>query len=291
MQRTVSSEPGATFGYGALVQTLAVLSLKGGVGKTTAVLGLAGAALDRGLSTLVVDLDPQTNATVTLEPEATGRTLADVLADPKRDVVNAAIGRSAWSDDAESGGRLDVLVGTGEVAGHDHPEPGRNRLGRLRTALGRLDGQDGAPGPYDLVLIDCPPSLGQLTRSGLVAADRAMLIAEPSRFAVSGVRRAFEAVQNERDAHNPDLQPLGVVVNRVRPRSAEHVYRVDELRRIFGPLVLSPVLPERSAVEQAQGAAVPIQRWPTPGGREMTGAFDVLLERVLRSRSRRTSRR
>jgi cellulose biosynthesis protein BcsQ len=277
------------FGYGAHVQTLAVLSLKGGVGKTTTVLGLAGAALDRGLSTLVVDLDPQTNATVTLEPAPTEQTLADVLGDPKRAVVAAAVGRSAWSDDADRG-RLDVLVGTGDVAGHDHPEPGRNRLGRLRTALGRLDGTDGVPGPYDLVLIDCPPSLGQLTRSGLVAADRAMLIAEPSRFAVSGVRRAFEAVQSERDAHNPDLQPLGVVVNRVRPRSAEHEYRVDELRRIFGPLVLSPVLPDRSAVEQAQGAAVPIQRWPTPGGREMTAAFDSLLDRLLRSRGRRTSR-
>jgi cellulose biosynthesis protein BcsQ len=289
MRVTVSSEPGTAFRYGAHVQTLAVLSLKGGVGKTTTVLGLAGAALDRGLSTLVVDLDPQTNATVTLEPAATEQTLADVLGDPKRAVVGAAVGRSSWSTGADAG-RLDVLVGTGEVAGHDHPEPGRNRLSRLRTALGRLDGDDGGPGPYDLVLIDCPPSLGQLTRSGLVAADRAMLVAEPSRFAVSGVRRAFEAVQTERDAHNPELQPLGVVVNRVRPRSAEHEYRVDELRRIFGPLVLSPVLPDRSAVEQAQGAAVPIQRWPTPGGREMTAAFDALLDRVLRTRRRRTSR-
>jgi cellulose biosynthesis protein BcsQ len=114
-----------------------------------------------------------------------------------------------------------------------------------------------------------------------------MLVAEPSRFAVSGVRRAFEAVQSERDAHNPELQPLGVLVNRVRPRSVEHEYRVDELRRIFGPLVLSPVLPERSAIDQAQGAAVPIQRWPTPGGREMAVAFDSLLGRVLRARPRR----
>jgi chromosome partitioning protein len=267
------------------VQTLAVLSLKGGVGKTTTVLGLAGAALDRGLSTLVVDLDPQMNATVTLEPAATERTLADVFDDPRRPVLEAAVGRSAWTDDAE-GGRLDVLVGTGDVGRHDHPAPGRNRLGRLRTALSRLDGTGGGPGPYDLVLMDCPPSLGQLTRSGLVAAQRAMLVAEPSRFAVSGVRRAFEAVQSERDAHNPDLQPLGVLVNRVRPRSAEHEYRVEELRRIFGPLVLSPVLPERSAIDQAQGAAVPIQRWPTPGGREMTAAFDSLLGRILRARTR-----
>jgi cellulose biosynthesis protein BcsQ len=121
-----------------------------------------------------------------------------------------------------------------------------------------------------------------------VAADRALLVAEPSRFAVSGVRRAFEAVQNERDAHNAELQPLGVVVNRVRARSVEHDYRVGELRRIFGPLVLSPVLPDRSSIEQAQGAAVAIQRWPTPGGREMAAAFDALLDRALRSRRRRT---
>jgi chromosome partitioning protein len=267
------------------VQTLAVLSLKGGVGKTTTVLGLAGAALDRGLATLVVDLDPQTNATVTLEPAKTSATLSDVLDDSK--VVADAVGRSPWSEDAD-GGVLDVLVGAGDVARHDHPVPGRNRLGRLRQALSRLDGANGAPGPYDLVLLDCPPSLGQLTRSGLVAADRAMLVAEPSRFAVSGVRRAFEAVQNERDLHNPDLQPLGIIVNRVRPRSAEHEYRVQELRRIFGPLVLSPVLPDRSSVEQAQGAAVPIQRWPTPGGREMALAFDTLLDRTLRARRRRT---
>jgi cellulose biosynthesis protein BcsQ len=268
------------------VQTLAVLSLKGGVGKTTTVLGLAGAALDRGLSTLVVDLDPQTNATVTLEPAPTDRTVADVLDDPKRAVVAAAIGRSPWSDEAPGDARIDVLVGTGESARHDHPEPGRNPLGRLRTALSRLDGEDG-PGPYDLVLVDCPPSLGKLTRSGLVAADRALLVSEPSRFAVSGVRRAFEAVQSERDAHNPELQPLGIVINRVRPRSVEHEYRVEELRRIFGPLVLSPVLPDRSSVEQAQGAAVPIQRWPTPGGREISVAFDTLLDRVLRTRVRR----
>jgi cellulose biosynthesis protein BcsQ len=272
-------------GYGSAVQTLAVLSLKGGVGKTTTVLGLAGAALDRGLATLVVDLDPQTNATVTLEPAGATATLSDVLDDPK--AAAAAVGRSPWSDDVE-GGVLDVLVGTGDLGRHDHPQPGRNRLGRLRQALSRLTGAQDGPGPYDLVLLDCPPSLGQLTRSGLVASDRAMLVAEPSRFAVSGVRRAFEAVQNERDLHNAELQPLGIVVNRVRPRSPEHEYRVAELRRIFGPLVLSPVLPDRSSVEQAQGAAVAIQRWPTPGGREMANAFDALLDRVLRARPRRT---
>nr|BFE48929.1 hypothetical protein GCM10017745_23560 [Saccharothrix mutabilis subsp. capreolus] len=141
--------------------------------------------------------------------------------------------------------------------------------------------------PYQLVLLDCPPSLGQLTRSALVAADRALLVTEPTMFAVAGVQRAFEAVQAER-AHNADLQPLGVVVNRVRPRSHEHQFRIDELRDIFGPLVMPVALPDRLAVQQAQGACMPIHEWGTPGAREVALAFNLLLARILRiSRSRR----
>lgn len=268
------------------MRSVAVLSLKGGVGKTSVVLGLAGAAQQRGIRTLVVDLDPQCNATSTLEPGATESSVADVLADPKRSVLRRAIAPSAW------GGELDVLVGAEDVEAHNRPDPDAKRLGRLDRALSKLDTSRSADEPsYRLVLMDCPPSLGQLTRSSLVAADRAMLVTEPTIFAVTGVQRAFEAVQTEREQHNPDLQPLGVVVNRVRPRSMEHSYRVSELREIFGPLVLSTVLPDRSAVQHAQGACLPVQRWGTPGAREMAVAFDALLGRVLRTtRARRRAR-
>jgi cellulose biosynthesis protein BcsQ len=101
------------------------------------------------------------------------------------------------------------------------------------------------------------------------------------------VQRAFEAVQNERE-NNADLQPLGVVVNRVRPRSHEHQFRIEELRDIFGPLVMPVALPDRLAVQQAQGACMPIHEWGTPGAREVALAFNLLLARVLRvGRSRR----
>jgi chromosome partitioning protein len=224
-----------------------------------------------------VDLDPQGNCTATLDPGATKYTLADVLTDPRHSVLKDAIAPSAWGQD------LDVLVGGEDTEAHNRPDPDRAGLGLLDQALSKLDMMAaGSPAPYRLVLLDCPPSLGQLTRSALVAADRALLITEPTIYAVAGVQRAFEAVQAERE-HNPDLQPLGVVINRVRARSSEHSYRITELREIFGPLVLSTVLPDRSAVQQAQGSGLPIQRWGTPGAQEVSLAFDVLLARMLRT--------
>jgi len=73
------------------------------------------------------------------------------------------------------------------------------------------------------------------------------------------------------------------VVNRMRPRTTEQEYRLTELRELFGPLVLNPPLPDRAAVQQAQGAGVPIHQWPTAGAREIAGMFDALLDRLLRS--------
>jgi chromosome partitioning protein len=269
------------------VQVVAVLSLKGGVGKTTVVLGLAGAAMQRSLRTLVVDLDPQANATVALQPEPTGATIADVLDEPRLSTIRRAIGNSDWSED------VDVLVGSEANERHNHPEPNAKQLSRLARALERLGpAQSLDPGEepdvgYGLVIVDCPPSLGQLTRSALVAADRAVLVTDPTIFAVAGVQRAFEAVQSERINSNPRLQPLGVLINRVRSRSSEHAFRIAELRELFGPLVLSGYLPDRSAIQQAQGACVPIQHWDTPGAREASAVFNALLGRVMRSTNRR----
>ena len=270
---------------------VATLSLKGGVGKTTAALGLAGAAQMHGMRTLVVDLDPQANATVALDAGATTATVADVLDEPTRAVLRRAITPSGWGDE------VDVLVGAEQTERHNRPDPGAAQLGRLARAFSRLDGLHDEPGapdvePYRLVIVDCPPSLGQLTRSALAAAQRAVLVTDPTMFAVSGVQRAFDAVQTERERGNPDLQPLGVLINRVRPRNSEHEFRMAELRELFGPLVFSSVIPDRSAIQQAQGACLPIQRWDTPGAREVSAVFTALLGRVLRStrstRSRRT---
>ena len=282
---------------------VATSSLKGGVGKTTVALGLAGAAQVHGVRTLVVDLDPQANATVALDAGPTTATVADVLDSPTRTMLRRAITPSGWGEE------VDVLVGAEQTERHNRPDPGAAQLGRLTRALDRLadlddpdpdrdtdddtDDPDGgtpptrAAGPYRLVIVDCPPSLGQLTRGALAAADRALLVTDPTMFAVSGVQRAFDAVQTERQRGNHDLQPLGVLINRVRPRNTEHEFRISELRELFGPLVLTGVLPDRSAIQQAQGACMPIQRWDTPGAREASAVFTLLLGRVLRSDRRR----
>jgi chromosome partitioning protein len=285
------------------VQVVATLSLKGGVGKSTVALGLAGAALQHGVRTLLVDLDPQANATIALDAGPTTASVADVLDEPRWSVLQRAIAPSGWGEG------LDVLVGAEQTERHNHPDPSPKQLGRLSRAIQRLaqdeplrggrpidpDGDLDGPAhvdpidePYRLVVIDCPPSLGQLTRSALTAADRAVLVTDPTMFAVAGVQRAFDAVQTERQRGNPDLQALGVLINRVRPRNTEHEFRIAELRELFGPLVLSGMLPDRSAIQQAQGACLPIQRWDTPGAREASAVFTLLLGRVLRSdRARR----
>jgi chromosome partitioning protein len=251
------------------VLVVAVTSLKGGVGKTSVTLGLASAALEHGVRTLVIDLDPQGDTTMALQPSPTTGDVADVFADPGEYAVQAAIGLSAWAEDG-----LDVMVGSERSINHD--APGDGELDRLRYALSWVSG-------YDLVIIDCPPSLGSLTRAGLTAADRAVVVTEPGLFAVMAVSRALRTIDELRRGPAPGLQPLGIVVNRVRARSTEQAYRMAELTELYGPLVLSPTIPERAALQQAQGAARPIHSWPGAPADELSQVFDHLLARALRA--------
>ncbi|MDT7797148.1 MAG: hypothetical protein QOI78_581, partial [Actinomycetota bacterium] len=179
------------------VHTVAVLSLKGGVGKTTVALGVASAALRRGTRTLVVDLDPQGNATTSLDPPYTDATLADVLEDPTRETLTRAIAPSVWSED------VDVLVGAEELELLNDPDADSDRLANFSRALDELHREPLRETPYELVILDCPPSLGRLTKSALVAADSALIVTEPTMYAVAGARRALEAIENIRKELNP----------------------------------------------------------------------------------------
>jgi cellulose biosynthesis protein BcsQ len=264
------------------VIVVSVCSLKGGVGKTSITLGLASSALAKGVPTLVVDLDPQADATLALDVAGDAEVdVATLLGNPRRKTFDAAVTPSGW---VQEGQRLDVIPGSAESAAYDGRRSTERALSRLGQALRTSD-------DYRLVIIDCPPSFGGLTRSGLVASNRAMVVTEPALFSVTAADRALRAIDDLRRAIAPELQPLGVVVNRYRDRSPEHRYRVTELADMFGPLVLTPTIPERSALQQAQGASMPIHRWPGPAANELGGAFDAHLARVMRAESRPPRRR
>lgn len=258
------------------MHTVAVLSLKGGVGKTTVALGIASAALRRGTRTLVADLDPQGNATASLDPPLTESTLADVLETPHRAVLEKAIETSAWSD------LLDVLVGSEELELLNEPGPTGRRMENLSRALDEMHDKPRGD-PYELAILDCPPSLGRLTRSALIAADTALLVTEPTMYAVAGAERALEAIEAIRADQNPHLRPVGVLVNRLRVRSYEHQYRIAELRESFGRLVMPTAIPDRLAIQQAQGACTPIHEWHSPGAQEIALTFNMVLAKILRS--------
>lgn len=255
---------------------LSVSSLKGGVGKTSVTLGLASAAYSRGIPTLVVDVDPQADASTGLDvPVTTEVDIADVLAAPKSKILDRAVVPSGWVGDRP--GHIDVIPGSPRAAEFDRPSLTDRYLRRLKDAIAKVSSG------YRLVLIDCPPSLNGLTRAAWTASDRVLIVTEPGLFSVAAADRALRATEELRRRNAQSLQPLGIVVNRVRPNSREHAYRFNELKEMFGPLVIAPPLPERTVLQQAQGSARPIHSWPGRPAAELASAFDRILDRALRS--------
>lgn len=259
-----------------LVHVLSISSLKGGVGKTTVTLGLTSASFARGLRTLVVDLDPQSDASTGMDISVQGHlNISDVLASPKEKVVRSAISPSGWTRGRP--GKVDVLIGSPSAINFDGPHPSIRDIWKLEEALAHLEAD------YDIVLIDSAPSLNALTRTAWAASDRVAIVTEPGLFSVAAADRALRAIEEIRRGLSPRLQPLGIIVNRAKVQSLEHQFRIKELRDMFGPLVLSPQLPERTSLQQAQGAAKPLHVWPGESAQEMAHYFDQLLDRVLRA--------
>jgi len=264
------------------VQVLSVSSLKGGVGKTTVALGLASAALNKGLNTLLVDLDPQCDATSGLGAVSDfGTSVAEVLQNPKLAIIRRAIVPSPWN----ASSKMDVLVGSPRSLLLDNPAPSVADVWKLEEVLTQIEDE------YDLVIIDTPPSINALTRTAWVASDRVILVTEPSLYSVIAADRARKAIAEISAKLTPRLQLLGVVVNRLRPQSNEHEYRIKELREMFGEQLLMPFFEERAAIQQSTGAARPIHAWPAEGAPEIAKAFDWLLAGAVSDIDHGTERR
>src|SRR6185437_5570889 len=172
--------------------TIAVLSQKGGTGKTTTVRTLTDVFRRVELRVLAVDLDPQGNLSdyLDVDPEASP-TIGDVLS-------GRAKARSAVHD-----GIVPANLGLAEAELALGGKMGRELA--LKKALRDLRDD------YDLILIDCPPALGLLTVNALVASDYALLSAEAQYFALQGVEQALEVIELARDNLNPDLELLAIV--------------------------------------------------------------------------------
>ncbi|MET4622577.1 chromosome partitioning protein [Arthrobacter sp. 2762] len=261
------------------MQVVSISSLKGGVGKTSVTTGLASAALAAGIPTLVVDLDPHADATTALGVQRGEQLdIGRMLKSPRKAKLPENVASSSWVSNGSSGGKLDVAVGSAFTGIYDRPDLGRRDLRRLSAVLAGTTN-------YELILVDCPPSLNGLTRMAWSASDRVVLVAEPGLFSVAGTERTMRAIQLFRQEFAPHLAPAGIVANRVRTGSAEHTFRLSEMESMFGELLLTPHIPEQANWQQIQGAAHSVHHWPGDSAKNSAKLFDALLQSLLQGQT------
>jgi chromosome partitioning protein len=216
-----------------MAHTIAVLSQKGGTGKTTTVRTLTDVMRRSGVRTLAVDLDPQGNLSDYFDlPTDVEPTIADVLS-----------GRATAAEAIHQ----DIIPANLSLAEAELMLGGK--MGReltLRRALAKLADD------YELILIDCPPSLGLLTVNALVAADRALITAEAQYFALQGVEQAIEVVELARDSLNPQLTLIGVLLNLADMRTVHSREALASLKERFGEQVFDTVI--RTSIAYAESA-------------------------------------
>ncbi|HEV3047633.1 MAG TPA: ParA family protein [Solirubrobacteraceae bacterium] len=216
-----------------MAHTIAVLSQKGGTGKTTTVRTLTDVLRRSGVSTLAVDLDPQGNLSDYFDlPTDVEPTIADVLS-----------GRAK----AATAIHEDIIPANLALAEAELMLGGK--MGReltLRRSLADLAER------YEVILIDCPPSLGLLTVNALVAADRALITAEAQYFALQGVEQAMEVVELARESLNPELSLLGVLLNLADMRTVHSREALASLKERFGEDVFDSVI--RTSIAYAESA-------------------------------------
>jgi chromosome partitioning protein len=263
-----------------VAQKIAILSQKGGTGKTTAVRTLSDVLRRTGLRVLAVDLDPQGNLSdyFDVPPEA-NPTIADVLAGRAEaaDAVHVA------PDQGEMPGPpVSVIPANLSLAESELLLAGK--MGReltLRKALRSVDDD------HDVVLIDCPPALGLLTVNALVAADFALLSSEAQYFALQGVEQALEVIDLARDGLNPGLEWLGVFFNIADMRTVHSREAFDSLREHVGDKLFDTTIRQSIAYANSAERAMSILDHRPDLGADYLRLTDELLARLGHRDARR----
>ena len=232
-----------------MARALAVVNQKGGVGKTTTSVNLAAALAQAGRRVLLVDLDPQGNATMGSGVDK--RTLA-------RTVYHLLLGLAELHgvrQRLERGG-FDLLPANRELAGAEVELVGLDeRETRLRNALTRVDAE------YDFVLIDCPPSLSLLTVNGLTAAHRVLIPMQCEYYALEGLSDLVSTIKRVRANLNPQLEIAGLLRTMYDPRNTLSQHVSQQLEQHFGDKVYRTLVPRNVRLAEAPSYGVPAVLW------------------------------